>query len=151
MTDIVSPEKRSQMMSNIGSLHTKPEIIVRRVLHRAGFRFRLHRKDLPGRPDIILPKYRLAIFVNGCFWHGHDACQLFRLPKSRTYFWAAKIAANRTRDERVTRELAEAGWRVGTVWECAIKGRTSRPVGELAMHLETCVRSNKLKFDLRGS
>lgn len=125
MVDIVSPEKRSQMMAGIRGKNTKPEIQVRKTLHAAGFRFRLHRKDLPGKPDIILPKYKVVIFVHGCFWHGHENCHLFRLPKSRTEFWEAKISGNVERDKLKQAQLLDEGWRVLLVRECALKGKTA--------------------------
>lgn len=109
-------------MRAIGQKNTRPEMLLRQLLHRSGFRFRLHVKELPGSPDIVLPKYRAVVFINGCFWHGHD-CYLFKLPRSRQEFWIAKISANRARDEKNKVALREKGWRVLTVWECAIKGR----------------------------
>ena len=119
--DIVSPAKRSRMMGCIKGRNTKPEIILRKLLHRAGFRFRLHRKDLPGRPDIVLSKFNTAIFVNGCFWHGHEHCKHFRLPKSGTDFWRYKIENNIARDAQNTEKLSVLDWRVITVWECYLK------------------------------
>lgn len=121
MTDVHSKDGRSRNMRAIHSKNTKPELAVRRLLHRAGLRFRLHRKDLPGCPDIILPKYRTVIFVHGCFWHGHE-CPLFKLPQTRSEFWVQKIGATRERDRRDTDLLLVAGWRILNVWECAIKG-----------------------------
>ena len=109
-------------MSRVRAKNTRPELAVRRLLHNAGFRYRLHRLDLPGRPDVALPRYRAAVFVHGCFWHGHD-CSLFRVPATRTEFWSAKIEANRRRDASVVTALAEAGWRSLWVWECALRGR----------------------------
>lgn len=120
MADTVDPATRSRMMAGIRSKNTKPEMVLRRLLHRLGFRFRLHRRDLLGRPDIVLPKYRAVIFVNGCYWHGHDNCHLFRLPESRREFWEKKISDNRARDVDVRRGLADTGWKVIDVWECAI-------------------------------
>lgn len=122
MADIVSKAKRSQMMSGIRGKDTKPEMIVRQGLHARGYRFRLHRKDLPGKPDIVLPKYHAAIFVNGCFWHGHD-CHLFKWPKTRESFWREKIGLNRERDVATVSNLLSQNWRVLVIWECAIKGR----------------------------
>ena len=122
MTDFMKPEVRSQVMSRIRSKNTRQEVWLRKGLFAEGFRYRLHRTDLPGKPDIVLPRYGAAIFVHGCFWHGHD-CHLFRMPASRTEFWRAKIEANRERDDRNIRELRERGWRVLVVWECAGRGR----------------------------
>ena len=109
------------MMSRIGTKDTKPEIMVRKGLHRLGFRYRLHTKDLPGKPDIVLPKHRAVIFIHGCFWHGHQGCHYFRIPKTNTNFWQAKIERNRERDAAVRQRLVESGWRVLTVWECATR------------------------------
>ena len=110
------------MMSGIRVAGTEPELVVRRFLHHRGFRYRLNAADLPGRPDLVLPKYRAVIFVNGCFWHAHAGCPLFRLPKSRREFWQKKLMANRARDTRNCSELSEQGWRVATVWECVTRG-----------------------------
>jgi DNA mismatch endonuclease, patch repair protein len=120
MTDVVDAATRSRMMSGIRSKDTKPEMIVRRALHKAGFRYRLHDGRLPGKPDIVLPKYRTVIFVHGCFWHGH-LCKDFKWPKSRVEFWRAKIEGNVARDARNLELLERAGWRVAVVWECSIK------------------------------
>ena len=120
MADVVSKEKRSQMMSGIRGKDTGIEMCVRRLLHRAGYRYRLHAKDLPGRPDIVLPKHKAAIQVNGCFWHRHG-CQLFKLPSTNTQFWQQKLDKNQARDVRARAALENAGWRVLTVWECAIR------------------------------
>lgn len=120
MVDIVDAATRSRMMSGIRSRNTKPEMRVRQFLHRQGFRFRLHVRELPGKPDIVLPRYRAVIFVHGCFWHGHD-CHIFKIPKTRTEFWQGKIARNRTNDEKSREKLLVSGWRVGIVWECAIR------------------------------
>lgn len=113
----VDPQ-RSALMARIRSKQTQPELIVRRALHNMGFRFRLHRRDLPGKPDIILPKYKLAIFVHGCFWHQHPDCKLASRPKTRGEYWGPKLASNVARDQRHARALEELGWRVETVWEC---------------------------------
>ncbi|MGV3576325.1 MAG: very short patch repair endonuclease [Devosia sp.] len=106
------------MMSRIGPKDTKPELVVRRGLHAAGIRFRLHRGDLPGRPDLVLPKYRAVIFVHGCFWHRHEGCANFRLPKTNTEFWRQKIDRNVERDHEAIVKLKKLGWRVLIVWEC---------------------------------
>lgn len=129
MADVVSPQKRSEMMSGIKGKNTKPEIIFRKILHSRGFRFRLHNKDLPGKPDLVLPKYKAVIFIHGCFWHGHEDCKLFRLPKSRIDFWQQKITGNMERDKRRLPVLEEAGWRILIVWECALKGKAELAIG----------------------
>ncbi len=113
------PLTRSEMMSRIRSADTKPELKLRKGLHALGFRFRLHVRGLKGSPDIVLPKYRSAIFVHGCFWHGHEGCPYFRIPKTRPEFWTAKIMANRARDRAAVEALIQQGWRVLVVWECA--------------------------------
>ena len=122
MADVLSPERRSYAMSRIKGKDTRPELTVRRILHAAGFRYRLHAKDLPGRPDIVLRSRKTLVFVNGCFWHGHD-CHGTRLPKSNRRFWNAKIKANMARDARNLAECRRLGWRVLVVWECALRGR----------------------------
>lgn len=119
--DIVDPATRSRMMSGIRSINTKPEKRIRSLLHRRGFRFRIHDKKLPGKPDIVLPKYHAVIFVNGCFWHGHN-CSLFKLPATRREFWQNKIDQNRLNDKRSASAVQLAGWRIATVWECSMKG-----------------------------
>lgn len=123
MADIVSTQSRSRMMSGIRSKNTKPEIYLRKGLHARGYRYRLHGKNLPGKPDIIFPKYFAVLFVHGCFWHGHD-CHLFKMPKSNIDFWHNKISRNKELDHIVIEKLTAIGWRVGVVWECAIKGKT---------------------------
>lgn len=110
-------------MSGIRGKNTKPELLVRKGLHARGFRFRLHSPNVPGKPDLVLARYRAAIFVHGCFWHGHD-CHLFRLPSTNSQFWQEKIGRNRSRDLQVREQLATSGWRVMVIWECALKGRT---------------------------
>ena len=119
--DIVSKQKRSAMMSGIRGRHTRPELAVRAWLHAQGFRFRLHRKDLPGSPDIVLPKHRVAIFVNGCFWHRHAGCRFATTPATRAEFWAKKFEANVLRDRRNQQALLANGWRVLVIWECGLR------------------------------
>ena len=119
--DSLTREKRSWNMSRIRSQDTKPEKAVRSLLHHAGYRFRLHRKDLPGTPDIVLPKYRTALFVHGCFWHRHPGCRYAYTPKSRVDFWQKKFDENVARDQRNQAQLKEAGWHVLVVWECELK------------------------------
>lgn len=123
MADVHDPATRSRNMAAIKGKNTKPEVLLRKNLFSRGFRFRIHRKDLPGKPDIVLPRYRAAIFVQGCFWHGHTGCPMFRLPATRREFWESKITANQQRDQRNIAALKEMGWRVLEVWECAFKGR----------------------------
>lgn len=123
MTDIVDQETRSRMMAGIGAKDTNPEFIIRRGLHKAGFRYRLHCPSVPGKPDLVLARYRAVIFVNGCFWHGHQ-CHLFKWPGGpRAQFWRAKITGNIERDRRNIRLCKAAGWRVAVVWECALRGK----------------------------
>lgn len=128
--DTFSKEKRSWNMSRIRSRNTKPELVVRSLLHRMGYRFRLHRKDLPGTPDIVLPKYKTAIFVHGCFWHRHRDCRYASTPKSRVKFWKEKFRRNVERDSSTCRSLEELGWKVVIVWTCEI-----RNLGNLATRL----------------
>ena len=119
--DILTKEKRSWNMSRIKGKDTKPEKIVRSILHKNGFRFRLNRKDLPGKPDIVLPKYQTTIFVHGCFWHRHPRCKFAYNPKSRIKFWQKKFSENVERDRFVKKELRKMGWKVIVVWECELK------------------------------
>lgn len=108
-------------MSRVRAKDTKPEMVVRRLLHAAGYRYRLHARDLPGKPDLVFPGRRKVVFINGCFWHRHGGCALARLPKSRTEFWTDKLERNRERDERNVAALRELGWEVLTVWECEVR------------------------------
>lgn len=123
MTDIYEPRKRSKIMSRIRGRGTKPEIIVRRIAHRLGFRFRLHRKDLPGRPDIVFPRHRAVIMVHGCFWHRHPGCKHASTPKTRESFWKNKLEDNVARDRRNETALRELGWKFMVIWECETKDR----------------------------
>ena len=117
----MTPQQRHDCMSHIRSKNTKPELLVRQALWHQGFRYRLHVKYLPGKPDIVLPRYKAAIFINGCFWHGHYGCKDFVIPKSNTAFWLRKIGKNKERDARDRIALASAGWKVITIWECELK------------------------------
>jgi DNA mismatch endonuclease (patch repair protein) len=121
MADRITPEARSANMSRVRNRDTGPELRVRKLLHREGYRFRLQRRDLPGRPDIYLPKHKVAIFVHGCFWHGHEGCKRSKLPDTRAEFWSNKIAANRNRDADAVERLRAAGVAVVTLWECQLK------------------------------
>ncbi len=121
MTDVYGPEKRSAVMRRVKGRDTTPELKVRKALTRLGARYRLHRKDLPGNPDIVMPGRRLTIFVHGCFWHGHDCARGARVPKANRDYWLGKVGRNKARDARTQAELAALGWRVETLWECELK------------------------------
>jgi DNA mismatch endonuclease (patch repair protein) len=121
MTDTLSTARRKELMARIKTKNTGPEMIVRRALHASGYRYQLHRKDLPGTPDIVFPRYRCVVFVHGCFWHGHHACRLAMIPKTRAEFWTTKIETNKTRDAKVQKNLQAAGWRVYIAWQCETK------------------------------
>jgi DNA mismatch endonuclease, patch repair protein len=149
MVDVVSPDVRSRMMAGIRSANTRPELVLRSGLHRAGFRFRLHDKSLPGKPDMVFSRYRAVLFAHGCFWHGHD-CHLFKWPKSREEFWRTKIARNRVVDARADELLKTRGWRRGIVWECALKGRTRLPVEDVVARCATWLRSDRPSLEIRG-
>ena len=125
MADTLTRAERSERMSRIRSRDTKPELLVRKALHASGFRFRLHRRDLPGRPDIVLPKYNAVVFVQGCFWHAHT-CQKGRIPGTQSKFWKSKFEGNKKRDIRNTRALRAMGWRVYTIWECEFTNAPKR-------------------------
>ncbi len=127
MADVVSAETRSRMMSGIRGKNTKPEIVIRKALFAAGFRFRLHKRDLPGKPDIVLPGKKVAVFVHGCFWHRHEGCRLAAAPSTRQEFWKAKLEGNALRDRRNIGQLRALGWRVLVVWECALRDRVILP------------------------
>ncbi|MGF7081946.1 very short patch repair endonuclease [Mucilaginibacter sp. UYCu711] len=122
MTDIHSKEKRSYNMSRIRAKDTKPELMVRKFLFSKGYRYKLHDTTLPGKPDLVLPKYRTVIFVNGCFWHGHAGCKKAKLPNTRTEWWSEKINKNRANDVKVYDALIIAKWKVITIWQCDLKG-----------------------------
>ena len=124
MNDVVDSKRRSELMAGIRSRDTSPELAVRRIAHGMGLRFRLHRKNLPGRPDLVFPKHRLAVFVHGCFWHRHHGCRYAYTPKSRIAFWTAKFAANVARDARQEAALRACGWQVLVIWECETKHKT---------------------------
>lgn len=128
-------------MAGIGAANTKPEMIVRRGLHALGWRYRLHVKDLPGKPDLVFPASKAVILVQGCFWHGHD-CHLFRWPSTRDEFWRTKISGNVMRDRKVRGQLLNLGWRVLEVWECTLKGKHRRPIGEVLQECVTFLESD---------
>lgn len=126
MADAMTPEQRSRCMAAIKGKDTKPEMIVRKYLFSRGLRFRVQVRKLPGNPDIVLPKYKTVIFVNGCFWHGHEGCKYFRLPKSNVEFWKEKIERNIERDRESMRALLDLGWKVIRVWECELRNKANR-------------------------
>lgn len=136
-------------MAAVRSRDTKPELIVRKHLHAAGLRFRLNAKELPGKPDLVFPKHNVALFVNGCFFHGHD-CHLFKWPKDNADFWRKKIERNRERDREVTGRLIELDWRVATVWECALRGKTRLDRQETMRSLAEWIRSGGKSLVIRG-
>ncbi|GAB4511281.1 MAG: very short patch repair endonuclease [Roseibium sp.] len=146
MTDIVDQQTRSRMMSGIRGKDTKPELALRRALHARGFRFRLHSKRVHGRPDLVLPKYRAVIFVHGCFWHRHEGCRYTTIPATRPAFWQAKFDANVARDKAVRTKLIEDGWRVATVWECAL--RKPERVEASTEGLSIWLRSEELQIEI---
>lgn len=149
MADIVDPATRSRMMAGIKSGNTKPELTIRKALHRLGLRYSLHSKKVPGRPDMVFTSRKAAVFVHGCFWHGHD-CRFFKRPSTRPEFWLGKIAANQKRDAVVTEMLRERGWRQLVIWECAIRGSNPRQVADVVKRAEQWVRSGTSSMEIRG-
>ena len=133
----ISPETRSRMMSGIQGKNTRPEMTVRSFLHRSGIRFRLHGRGLPGRPDVVLPRWNAVVFVHGCFWHGHIGCRYFKLPQTREEFWKTKIHANSRRDSVAVDRLQEAGWRVAIIWECALRDEPAWALEELLQFIRS--------------
>lgn len=131
MADVVTKEKRSAMMAGIKGKNTRPEIAIRTELHRRGYRYRLYSKSLPGKPDLVFPKYRTVVFVHGCFWHKHD-CHLFKWPSTRRDFWREKIDGNARRDEIHKTQLLAKGWKIVIIWECAVKGKNKMPLSDVA-------------------
>lgn len=148
MADVVDSATRSRMMSGIRGRNTKPEILIRSLLHRRGFRFRLHARGLPGKPDIVLPRFHAVIFVHGCFWHGHG-CPLFKLPGTRSDFWRDKIGRNQANDRKARDALHANGWRVGIVWECSVRDK-NRDVEGVAQKLADWLRSDAPFLEERG-
>ena len=139
MVDFLSPSERSERMSRIRSSNTSPELALRRALHALGFRFRLHRKDLPGRPDIVLPRYSTVVFVHGCFWHRHAGCKVASTPKSNTEFWVEKFNRNVARDNRSSESLKAQGWKVIVTWECELG--SGRKAAEAALRIVREIRT----------
>lgn len=146
MADVLTPEQRRLNMKRIKAKDTKTEILLRKGLHQRGYRFRLHRKDLPGKPDMVFPKYMAVIFVNGCFWHMHN-CHLFKLPETRTDFWHDKLSRNAERDKSKYEELQSLGWRVLIIWECAVKGKMRLPPAETLDLCESFLGAEECFFE----
>ena len=138
MADVHSKETRSYNMSRIRSKDTKPEMLVRKFLHKNGFRYRLHVKNMPGKPDIVLPKYKTVIFIHGCFWHGHEGCKYYVVPKTRTEWWLNKINGNISNDTTAENNLRAAGWKIIKIWECELKKGTLEVT---LSHLEDTLKS----------
>lgn len=149
MADVVSPEKRSRMMSGIRSKNTRPELAIRKLLHGRGFRYRLHDAKLPGKPDIVLTRFRAVILINGCFWHGHN-CHLFKWPSSNEPFWKAKINRNIAVDESARNSLHSAGWRILTIWECALKGKSRKPAETIADDIVAWLTTGAGDAEIKG-
>lgn len=149
MADIVSPEKRSQMMSGIRGKNTLPEMIIRKALHKLGFRYRINVRNLPGKPDLVFARYKAVIFIHGCFWHGHEDCRLFKWPSSRIEFWKTKIIRNRELDQAAVGKLLSEGWRVGVIWECSMRGKSKRTKDYIINRTTGWILSNKPYFQLR--
>jgi DNA mismatch endonuclease (patch repair protein) len=147
--DTVDRLTRSKIMAAVGQKNTGAEILLRSALHRLGIRYRLHDRSLPGSPDLLLPRYRAVIFVHGCYWHGHG-CYRSTIPKTRKTFWTRKFTANRARDDRKRSQLLEAGWRVLTVWECALKGKTAKPIDRTAMVVRAWLESSRSTGEIEG-
>jgi DNA mismatch endonuclease (patch repair protein) len=148
MPDVVDAATRSRMMAGIRGKNTKPEILLRRALTSLGYRYRLHRKDLPGAPDIAMPGRRIAIFAHGCFWHMHEGCRYAKLPSTRPEFWSAKLQGNVARDARALAELRSMGWRTLVVWECATRGANALP--SLARELSAWVEGADAQGEIGG-
>jgi len=146
---VTTSTTRSRNMSAVKSKNTSPELKIRKLLHSAGFRYSLHNKKLPGKPDLKLTKYNAIIFVNGCFWHKHD-CPRFSWPKTRDEFWRKKITGNFERDIRNRKALLQQGWRVGTVWECALRGKSKLEDERILANLSEWLRSNRMGVTIRG-
>lgn len=147
MSDVHTTEQRRRNMSAIRHQNTKPELLIRSELHKRGLRFRIHRKDLPGKPDIVLPRFNTVIFINGCFWHGHE-CHLFHWPKTRETFWRNKIGGNVIRDSKNSEKLLTGGYRVLTVWECAIKGKHKIDTNELTDRVSNWIKSSSRQYEI---
>jgi len=149
LPDIVDAATRSRMMSGIRGRDTKPEVALRKALFARGLRYRVNVRGMPGRPDLVFARWRAAVFVHGCFWHGHD-CPLFRLPGTRTQFWSEKIAANRQRDARALQALADAKWRICVVWECALRGTGRSGLNSVAERVASWLYGEESALTIKG-
>lgn len=147
--DPLTPVQRQRNMSRIRAKDTKPELLLRRSLHAIGLRYRIHVRDLHGCPDLVFPRSRSVIFVHGCFWHGHD-CPLFKMPATRTEFWSAKVAANQARDIKAVANLIADGWKVMTVWECALRGRARLDIAEVTTQIASWIHSGPSDLAISG-
>ncbi|MCY3914420.1 MAG: very short patch repair endonuclease [Chloroflexi bacterium] len=150
MTDTVSPAKRSEVMSKVGSKDTKPELLIRKGLHSLGFRYRLHVKELPGKPDLVFPRFKSVIQINGCFWHGHS-CPLCRMPSSNSEYWRRKVARNKERDMSNRQSLVKEGWRVLTIWECALRGKEKLELNRVLELTSEWLLSKRSVCEIKGS
>ena len=142
MTDKVTSQQRSKMMSAIKGKNTKPEIVIRKILYSEGYRYRLHVNSVIGNPDIVIRKLKTAIFINGCFWHGHD-CPLFTIPKTRSDFWKQKIESNIKRDSENMQKLQDSGWKVVIIWGCSMKGKIHLSLEDLSRMVLEALKSNE--------
>lgn len=149
MADVVDKATRSRMMSGIRGKDTRPEMLIRKKLHALGFRYRLHDKRLPGKPDIVLPRYKAVILIHGCFWHGHE-CHLYKQPSSNVAFWEKKIATNRRHDQATRKALAGSGWRLLVIWECALKGKTRLLLEDVVRQTVEWIRSDASACEIGG-
>jgi DNA mismatch endonuclease (patch repair protein) len=150
MTDVLSREQRTLNMSRIKGKDTKPEMLLRRGLHALGFRYQLHRRELPGCPDLVFPRYRAAIFVHGCFWHRHE-CRLFKVPETRTEFWRKKIWQNYERDQEAVKALRHEGWRILIVWECALRGTGRLHFENVLLKTDKFLMGNRGMAEIKGT
>lgn len=149
MADIVSKKKRSELMSGIKSKDTRPEVLIRKNLHSKGYRYKLHDKSLPGKPDLALPKFNTIINIHGCFWHKHT-CHLFKWPSTREEFWRIKLEGNAKRDLEINKLLREKGWRIITVWECALTGKSKRPLHQIIQTIILFLESETVELIIEG-
>jgi DNA mismatch endonuclease (patch repair protein) len=149
VSDVHDQQTRGRNMAAVRSRDTKPEMMIRKALHASGLRFRLNVRDLPGKPDIVLPRHRAVVFVHGCFWHRHE-CDLFRWPESRPEFWRDKLNTNAARDMTSAEALGKAGWRQAVIWECALKGRKKRDFQDTMQRLIAWIRSDEQAITIRG-